>query len=321
MFLDSRDDKLLERFPRCAADAFDDGALKAAETLQRAVEVDVRGMEETKVGHGRAASAQPASLEDAGGGFAPRELPRRGEAGLEQGRIEVWSVTLDVPAAQTAALEAVLSQDERARAERFRFERGRRRFIAARGLLRRLLGAYLDRAPADVAFTYGRKGKPLTAGLHFNLSHSGERVLIALGRIPLGVDIERLRPLRDPEAIARRFFSRAERETLAAQPAERKIEAFFACWTCKEAYVKAVGDGLAISLRSFDATFGEGRPPALKTHLPEGECERWFLRRLEPAPGYVGALAARDFAGTVTAWSLAGPFFEDSTGVCSMRRS
>ena len=249
----------------------------------------------------------PASLEDAGGGFAPRELPRRGEAGLEQGRIEVWSVTLDVPSSTNRPRWKRFCHRMSGRgAERFRFERGRRRFIAARGLLRRLLGAYLDRAPADVAFAYGRKGKPRTAGLHFNLSHSGERALIALGRIPLGVDIERLRPLRDPEAIARRFFSRTERETLAAQPAERKIEAFFACWTCKEAYVKAVGDGLAISLRSFDATFGEGRPPALKTHLPEEECERWFLHRLEPAPGYVGALAARDFAGTVAAWSLAG---------------
>ena len=242
------------------------------------------------------------------GGFIPRGLPRPGEACLEQGRIEIWSVALDGAAAHTAALEAVLPQDERARAERFAFAAGRRRFVAARGALRRVLGAYLDLAPEDVVFAYGRKGKPYltgaAAGLHFNLSHSGERALIALGRIPLGVDIERLRPLRDPDAIARRFFSEAERAALAAQTAERKAEAFFACWTGKEAYVKAVGDGLTIPLRSFDVTFADGRPPAIETHLAESGGERWFLRRLEPAPGYVGALAAQGFEGTVAAWDM-----------------
>ncbi len=251
---------------------------------------------------------QLASLEDAHGGFAPRELPRPGEARLKRSRIEVWSVALDVPAEQAAALEAVLSPDERARAGRFRFERHRRRFVVARGLLRRVLGAYLDVAPADVVFAYGRKGKPhltgAAAALRFNLSHSGERALIALGRIPLGVDIERLRPLRDPDAIARRFFSAAERETLAAQPAQGKIEAFFACWTRKEAYVKAVGDGLAIPLRSFDVTFANDCPPAVRTHSLEEGGERWFLRPLEPAPGYTGALAAQGFAGSVAAWRL-----------------
>ena len=243
------------------------------------------------------------------GDFAPRELPRPGEACLEQERIHVWSVALDVDAQRAAALEAALSAAERARAERFAFTEGRRRFVVSRGALRMLLGAYLDLAPADVVFAYGRKGKPhltgAAAGLRFNLSHSGERALIALGRIPLGVDIERLRPLRDPDAIARRFFSETERAALAAQPAERKLEAFFACWTGKEAYVKAVGDGLTIPLRSFDVTFADGRPPAIETHLAGGgERERWFLRCLEPAPGYVGALAAQDFEGTVAAWDL-----------------
>ncbi len=265
-------------------------------------------MEETKVGHDRASLDQPDSLEDTSGGFAARKLSRPGEACLQQEQIEVWSVALDAAAEQADALAAVLSQDERGRAERFSFVRRRRRFVVARGALRRVLGAYLDVAPADIVFAYGRKGKPYladtAAGLHFNFSHSGERALIALGRIPLGVDIERLRSLQDPDAIARRFFSNTECETLAAQPAEGKIEAFFTCWTRKEAYVKAVGDGLTIPLRSFNVTFVNEQPPVLETHSPEDSGERWFLRHLEPAPGYLGALAAQGFEGTVASWSL-----------------
>ena len=244
------------------------------------------------------------------GNFAPRELPARGEAGLPEDQIEVWSVDLNVSDNDLADFRPTLSKDETARSERFYFERHRRRFVAARASLRSVLAAYVDLDPSKIAFEYGHKGKPCLAGkgansgLHFNLSHSNERVLIAVSRVPVGVDIEFIRPLKDCEAIARRFFSEAEQSALFSVPPERKLEAFFTCWTRKEAYVKAVGDGLSIPLRSFDVTFLEDQDPALTVRATAAQGERWFVSHLAGGANYIGALAVRDHNPQVATWSL-----------------
>lgn len=244
------------------------------------------------------------------GNFTPRELPARGEAGLPDDQIEVWSVDLNISDNDLADLRPTLSADETKRADRFYFERHRRRFVAARASLRAVLAAYVDLNPSHIEFEYGHKGKPFLAGnaadsgLHFNLSHSNERALIAVSRVPLGVDIEFVRPMKDCEAVARRFFSEAEQSSLFSVPPDRKIEAFFTCWTRKEAYVKAVGDGLSIPLRSFDVTFLDDQEPALTVRAKAGQDERWFVSHLAGGANYIGALAVRDHKPRVATWTL-----------------
>ena len=190
-----------------------------------------------------------------------------------------------------------LSADEWERANRFRFDKHRRQYVVGRGALRTLLAAYPGTRPEQVRFSYGAAGKPFLADpagdLYFNLSNSDEMALVGFVRgREIGVDIEYLKPMPDCEQIAERFFSESEREVLRALPAERKEEAFFNCWTRKEAYLKAVGDGLAAPLDSFDVTLAPGEPPRMLTLKGDAErAARWYFEHLRPAQDYIGAIA------------------------------
>jgi len=225
--------------------------------------------------------------------------PPAGRVGVPtEGDVHVWRVGLDPGEAVVAALRGVLSADEVARAERFHFERHRRRFTVGRGVLRRLMGGYLGMAPEGVRFAYGEREKPRLAepegaALEFNLSNSSELALIAVtvGR-EVGIDLEAVRPMEDALAISERFFSAAERAALAAVPASERDRAFFRCWTRKEAYVKAVGDGIALGLDRFDVALDPGA--GARFLALEGDPARaaaWSLTHIDPAPGYLGALA------------------------------
>jgi 4'-phosphopantetheinyl transferase len=225
-------------------------------------------------------------------------------------------VRLDPPAEWVEALGRVLSEEEWERARRFRFDKHRRQYVVGRGALRTLLAAYLGIRPEAVRFTYGPRGKPFLAppldarGLHFNLSNSDELALMGfvLGR-ELGVDVEFLRTMNDCEEIAERFFSESERRMLRTIPFPVKQEAFFNCWTRKEAYLKAVGEGLAAPLDSFDVTLAPGEPPRMLTLKGDaGQAARWFFHHLRPADDYVGALAIEGVEGGtwgVKTWSFA----------------
>ncbi len=217
----------------------------------------------------------------------------------EAGEVCVLTASLDVPDALRGRLWAWLSSDERARAERFRFAVHRNRFVVARGRLREILGASLGVAPGEIAFEYSPRGKPSLArpfaaqGLRFNLSHADGLALYAIahGR-EVGVDVERVRPLPDAESIAERFFSPREQAALRALPASERAAAFFACWTRKEAFLKATGDGLARPLDGFDVSVVPGLPARLER--VEGdplEAGRWSLAEVRPAAGYLGAVA------------------------------
>ena len=219
------------------------------------------------------------------------------------GEIHLWTIPLEPPPERVAALRRLLTADETARADRFHFDHHRRRFTVGRGALRELLAAYLDAAPDDLHFVYGEKGKPFLDGpaaagddLRFNLSNSHELALVAVGvGRELGVDVEHLRPMPDGEQIAERFFSRTERLELAGLPASRRDEGFFNCWTRKEAYLKAMGDGLTVALDRFDVTLAPSQPPRLLALDGSAQAAaRWSLLDLHPAPGYVGALAIPD---------------------------
>ena len=211
--------------------------------------------------------------------------------------IQVCPVQTVASDAVLADFEVLLSDDERERAERFRFEHLRRSFILGRGSLRVLLGHRLHVEPEAIHFEYGARGKPrlaTPATLHFNASQSGDFALFAFtSGCELGIDVERTRSMPDLKNIADRFFCREEAAELMALPPEEREAAFFRCWTRKEAYIKAVGDGLAIPLDSFRVSLHE---PARFLHFgkEEAPAQSWTLHNLQLADGFAAALAYRD---------------------------
>jgi 4'-phosphopantetheinyl transferase len=247
-------------------------------------------------------------------GFPPRSAGPRLD--LPSGEIHIWSLRLDPPAERVEQLGRSLSEDEWTRANRFRFDRHRRQYVVGRGALRALLAAYTGSRPELVRFTYGPRGKPFLADppagdLQFNLSNSDEMALVGFVRgVEIGVDIEFLKPMPDCEQISERFFSLSEREVLRDLPREVKEEAFFNCWTRKEAYLKAVGEGLAAPLDSFDVTLAPGDPPRMLTL--EGDAARaarWVFHHFRPAEQFIGALAIEGGPPgggewTVSAWAF-----------------
>lgn len=229
---------------------------------------------------------------------------------LQSDEVHVWRAVLDVPESQVRSLWYTLTAEERQRAERYIFEQDRTRFVVARGLLRVLLGGYLRQDPPHLCFTYGPHGKPALAtdtgraALRFNVSHSHGLALYAIthGR-EVGVDVERIRPEIAQEKIAERFFSPREVTVLRALPPLLQVPAFFACWTRKEAYIKAKGDGLTLPLDQFEVSLAPGEPAALlRTAWDPQEAACWALQDLAPAPGYRAAVAVAGHDWRLTCW-------------------
>jgi 4'-phosphopantetheinyl transferase len=224
--------------------------------------------------------------------------------------VHVWRTVLDVPEAQVRSLWYTLTADECQRAERYVFAKDRTHFVVARGLLRMLLGRYLGQDPPQLRFIYGPHGKPALATdldggtLRFNVSHSHGLALYAITRgRTVGVDVERIRPEVAQERIAERFFSPREVTLLRALPAPLQAAAFFACWTRKEAYIKATGEGLALPLDQFDVSLLPGEPAALlRTAWDPQEATRWALQDLAPAPDYRAAVAVAGHDWRLTCW-------------------
>ncbi len=217
---------------------------------------------------------------------------------FEEKEVHVWCAPLEHPPERVKQFERLLSDDERQRAYRFKFEHLQRHFMAGRGQLRLILGRYLQHAPEHLQFEYGAQGKPALVStpdlpLYFNLAHSHGLALVAVTPdCELGVDLEALRTLSDMEAVAKRFFSPQEYEQYRTVSAEKKPRAFFNCWTRKEAYIKAIGLGLTQSLDEFDVTLLPGVPPKIVRIQDDGHAaEKWTLAAFQPAPGYAGALA------------------------------
>jgi len=220
------------------------------------------------------------------------------ELSLAAHEVHIWRVGFVQPSPVIAACRALLPAEEIARAERFYFERDRRRFLVSHGMVRTVLGQYLGLKPKQLQFIHGPKGKPDLApewnalGIRFNLSHSGDFALMGVSPgLVMGIDIEQIRIDFGGQEIAERFFSRFEVDTLLSLPEHQRAEAFFYCWTRKEAYIKAQGDGLSLPLDSFDVTFAPGTEPALlRVAEDPKEVARWKLYNIEIGPGYKAAL-------------------------------
>lgn len=237
-------------------------------------------------------------------------LPPLTDLALLDDEVHVWRASLDPPASRVRELHHTLAADESGRAARFHFQRDRRCFVVSRGLLRTILSRYLGTQPEQLRFCYDPHGKPalVTAAgqdtLSFNLSHSGNLVLYALARgRRVGIDLERIRDVIEYEQIAARFFSPRESAALQALPTSIKSEAFFNCWTRKEAYIKARGEGLSLPLDQFDVSLIPGEPAALlSTKGNSQEVARWSLQALSPGPGYVAALAVEGHGWRLQCW-------------------
>ena len=224
-------------------------------------------------------------------------------ADLHNDEVHIWAACLEINRAQLERLEATLAPDERAHGMSMRFVRDRSCFIAARGILRDILGRYLRCAPNSLKFSYNSAGKPALAieadnhELRFNLSHSDGIALYAVSMREVGIDVEHIQPHLAEKRIAERFFSTNEISAFYGLPSSVQVEAFFHYWTTKEAYIKARGEGFRIPTDSPTLSLA----PNKSAGLVSGDC-RWSFQSLTPAPGYVGSVVAKGSNWRVRLW-------------------
>jgi 4'-phosphopantetheinyl transferase len=223
--------------------------------------------------------------------------------------VHVWTASRDAPDEAIEAFRRLLNDDERRRADRFAFAHDRTRFAVSRGVLRVILGRYLDRAPESLGFVVNVHGKPaldaksnVDPPIRFNLAHSGPWVVYAVTMArEIGVDIERIRPEFGGFAIAERYFAPGEIATLRGLPEDARSLAFFHGWTRKEAYIKAKGKGLALPLDEFEVAIDPSQPAGLLATLPDPkEASRWSLVEIPAEPGFVAALCVEGKGWTLT---------------------
>ncbi|NWF70506.1 MAG: 4'-phosphopantetheinyl transferase superfamily protein [Chloroflexi bacterium] len=227
-------------------------------------------------------------------------------APLVQSEIHLYSAVLDIH--HSGTLTHLLSADEQERAQRLRFEQDRRRFIVRRGLLRQLLGVYLSQEAQTLKFAYTLHRKPYLPGypLHFNVADAEDRALFAFARYQaLGVDLEHMHPMPDMEDVVSSMFSATEQRMYRALPAAQKSAGFFNCWTRKEAFIKAMGEGLSYPLADFDVSLKPGA--AARVLAVRGDAQSaaaWTLLDLRPAKDFVGALAVVGHDWLVRSYAL-----------------
>ncbi len=217
-------------------------------------------------------------------------------ADLPAGAVHLWQRELHASSPDLEQCRELLSSEEREKALRFRIERPRSDYILTRGTLRFLLARYLDLTPGEISFGYTHYGKPFLSpdsDLHFNVSHSHGLALMGfVRRREIGVDVEQVRAQDDAKKLAERFFSVRERDRLRNLSGDELHAAFFRCWTRKEAYIKAKGEGLSLPLHQFDVSIEPDPKQALLATRPDpAEANRWTIYDVGGKPGYAAALA------------------------------
>jgi len=219
------------------------------------------------------------------------------EPGIAHDETLVWTARVSTFGERESELRDLLSDDERTRADRFHRSEDRVRYVVAHGLFRTVLGRYLGKAPRAVRFTLGAYGKPVPVadgnqlGIGCNLAHAGDVVAIAITRgRAVGIDVEYVAD-SDFDSIVALCFAPQERRALAALPAHARRAAFFATWTRKEAYVKALGIGIDDRLAAFEVAVGSELPQLYSDARDPHASERWNLRDIDVPPGYAGSVA------------------------------
>ena len=219
----------------------------------------------------------------------------------------IWCASLNVSSQDLSYYRSILSEDEVGRAMRFVFEKDRNYFMVGRGLLRTILGSYLDLKPAQLEFDYGAHGKPaLKPGLadkvlEFNLSHSKDIALYAVNwNHRVGIDIEYLIPMADMDDFAERFFTSRESAYINSLSMEQKDMAFFKIWTCKEAFLKANGSGLTVPISQVGISLDTNEAVKLiSIGADKEQPAHWRLEMFNPVPGYQAALAVEGHEGQI----------------------
>ena len=231
---------------------------------------------------------------------------------LSEEEVHIWRADLEVDECFQSSLLKHLSPDEKNRAGKFRFAKDRCNFVAARGILRLLLGKYLEIKPAEISFQYSKFGKPGIANnnsLQFNISHSQNIALFAFTkRFNIGVDVEFVNPSIEVKDIATNFFSTNEIMNLLALPEKQQALGFFNCWTRKEAFIKAVGEGLSFPLDKFEVSLEPDKPAELlATHWEPEAVSKWSMYSMSPAANFVGCLAIEGLVEQVKFWNWRVP--------------
>jgi 4'-phosphopantetheinyl transferase len=225
----------------------------------------------------------------------------------------VWRGIVDIPPTRLQVYRNILSDAERQRAERFRFPQHQTRFIAARGMLRSLLGHYLALAPQDIELDIGPQGKPFVRNpvarpLYFNVSHSQKIALFAFSHdSEIGIDVEGSKPGLDYHSVGKRVMSAQEQQWIQSLPASKQKAAFLTCWTRKEAFVKALGSGLTFPIRDLTVTFLPHQIPTIANiEDPDLASRPWALYPLYPRIHYAAALVVAGTPQTIQYWNLGG---------------
>lgn len=221
--------------------------------------------------------------------------------------LHIWRAALSGSLPELSYFDSILSPDEKARADRFYFERDRNRYIFGRGILRTLLGGYLQVEPSKIMFVYGPHGKPAIESvrsnkpLQFNLAHSNDWAVYAFGWVhPIGIDLEHIRPMPDVDDLAERFFSASERVLIHSLSGDQKWETFFSIWTCKEAFLKATGSGLTVPLDQFEVSPKADAGMRLTSISGNSKpAAGWRLETFKPIAGYLSAIAVEDHSGKI----------------------
>lgn len=217
-----------------------------------------------------------------------KSVPSVDHRSLPSNQVHIWQIPLT-----TQPTQSLLSQDELQRANRFHSQKDRHCFTTARAALRQILSQIIKIPANEITFTYSPTGKPELKEIQFNLSHSHDHAVLAITpNHRIGTDMEFVNPERATDAIATRFFAPNEAAKLQSLPPEERLEAFFQCWTRKEAYVKAIGSGLSLPLSSFEVTFGPNTPPSiLQIQDPVETASHWRLYNIPSPQGYAAAVA------------------------------
>ncbi len=230
---------------------------------------------------------------------------------LHKNEIHIWKINLLQPAAVTGALYELLSEDEKDRANRFHFPKDRDKYIVGRAAMRIILSRYIAENPGALVFYYGLQGKPFLSDelnkpqIRFNLSHSHQLALLGVAlQQEIGVDIEYIRPEFGGEDIAKRFFAPGEVNRLFKLPQSQQKQAFFNCWTRKEAFIKARGEGLSCPLDQFEVALEPGKPARLlQTQWDPQEAAQWTMQEIYIEGNYRAAVAVKGSLENLSHWN------------------
>ena len=227
---------------------------------------------------------------------------------LKEGEAHIWRADLELEEGFQSSFLKLLSPDEKKRAQKFRFTKDSRNFIAARGILRTILGKYLEINPTEISFQYNEFGKPGMANnipFHFNISHSQNIALFAFtNKFDIGVDVEFVNPNIEVKDIATNFFSANEVKKLLLLPEKQQRLGFFNCWTRKEAFIKAVGEGLSFPLNQFEVSLEPDKPARLlATDWDPKAVSKWSIYSMSPGADFVGSVVIEGLVEKVKFWN------------------